>query len=210
MQPKVLLQEENSTESFSHENKDDFKSEIMVEVKIETQNQCNTDNNYHVYVDLEEQYEDDHHKTEDKAIAASVQPLTDESENVLRVTRSKRKIVNIKPTPKELKPKRIKKEKPTKTPSTNPKFREFEEKWRKSYKDGNALESSIKEYCKMECFKCTNVSFTKWLEMKKHYRDEHQMAGYIVCCNKKFSKRVRILEHIARHLNPEAFRYTDE
>jgi uncharacterized Zn-finger protein len=109
--------------------------------------------------------------------------------------------------PPAKKAKKVAKRKTRAVGETN-RFKTFEEKWRKSYKDGNDLEGSIAEYCKMECTECVNgqVKFSNWQELKKHYRDQHQMPGFIVCCEKKFAKRVHILGHIARHLNPAAFR----
>uniref|UniRef100_A0A182QXA3 C2H2-type domain-containing protein n=1 Tax=Anopheles farauti TaxID=69004 RepID=A0A182QXA3_9DIPT len=34
----------------------------------------------------------------------------------------------------------------------------------------------------------------------QHYREEHQTPGYIQCCNRKFFRRARLLEHLGGHL----------
>lgn len=33
-------------------------------------------------------------------------------------------------------------------------------------------------------------------EAKSHMRNEHKMEGYILCCNRQFRQRVRLIEHV--------------
>ncbi|XP_065086603.1 transcription factor grauzone-like [Ochlerotatus camptorhynchus] len=43
--------------------------------------------------------------------------------------------------------------------------------------------------------------------LRTHFWQEHQRRdGYVVCCNKKLSKRYTILDHINFHANPDVFR----
>lgn len=63
----------------------------------------------------------------------------------------------------------------------------------------------IRNWCDMQCIECP-VKFYRFPEMKIHYRDVHQRNGFIVCCQKKFFRRVRALEHIERHYDPNIFR----
>lgn len=39
-----------------------------------------------------------------------------------------------------------------------------------------------------------------------HYREEHDQLGYMMCCDKKFFKKNRILQHCIWHEDPEAFK----
>lgn len=65
----------------------------------------------------------------------------------------------------------------------------------------------IRNWCQMRCTKCPELfkDFT-FRDVKVHYMKEHHMNGFLVCCHKKFFRRVRALEHIARHINPKEFR----
>lgn len=65
----------------------------------------------------------------------------------------------------------------------------------------------IRNWCQMKCTKCPELfdGFT-FRDVKIHYNKEHDMNGFLLCCHKKFFKRVRALEHIARHINPKEFR----
>lgn len=40
----------------------------------------------------------------------------------------------------------------------------------------------------------------------QHYADEHKMKGYVVCCNIKLIKLRAMALHMARHLQPDAFK----
>jgi hypothetical protein len=90
------------------------------------------------------------------------------------------------------------KKRPLKQPATTSKYspKKFE---------NQIAESSFKEYCKMSCDICLNVPFKKWRDMNKHYGSFHDMKGYLICCGKQFFKRAIFMEHIALHLNPDAF-----
>jgi hypothetical protein len=179
-----ILKDPEEVKFFPFENKDDLLPEIVIKTeRLDPDYDPNGDNKDDTCGNLEEKF----------AVNRQQSP---------RMTRSKRNIDDTKALSKEKKPaKRLKKDQPIKPTFINTKSREIIEKCRET------LESSIKEYCKMECVQCANVSFSKWLELKKHYRDEHQIPGYVFCCNKKFERQVKLLEHIAWHMNPEVFRY---
>lgn len=63
----------------------------------------------------------------------------------------------------------------------------------------------IRNWCDMQCTQCSKM-FHRFPEVKTHYRDEHNCNGFITCCKRKFFRRVRVLEHIGRHINPNLFR----
>lgn len=56
----------------------------------------------------------------------------------------------------------------------------------------------------MKCDLCEHT-FNIFRECKAHYRTSHQTNGYLICCGSKFFKRVRVVEHIQRHINPNGF-----
>lgn len=66
-------------------------------------------------------------------------------------------------------------------------------------------DEKITKYMKLKCDVCSQ-GFQVFAEIRKHYRTAHKRKGYVVCCNKKFYKRVLILDHINKHLNPEYFK----
>ena len=82
-----------------------------------------------------------------------------------------------------------------------------EEKRNKTSKDlDGEWEDKIREYFKMSCEMCDTV-FTTFIGAKQHYKNEHKVLGFLLCCQKKFFSRNRIIDHIKLHLNPEAFKY---
>jgi hypothetical protein len=70
-----------------------------------------------------------------------------------------------------------------------------------------AEEAALKNYILTFCDKCQKP-FTDltWDGIKTHYKEKHKIIGYITCCNRKFYKKSKIMEHSARHMNPEAFK----
>lgn len=65
-------------------------------------------------------------------------------------------------------------------------------------------DAQIREIFSMKCNICdgVNVQFETWLDARRHYREEHNMSGYLVCCGNKFTTRYLIMEHVLRHINP--------
>lgn len=59
----------------------------------------------------------------------------------------------------------------------------------------------IRSILNMKCDLC-HVTFNIFRESKSHYRDEHNINGYLICCEKKFFKRNQLIEHLQRHINP--------
>lgn len=67
-------------------------------------------------------------------------------------------------------------------------------------------DQQIRDIVKMQCDICSEVFFL-FRDAKYHYRTQHDQNGYLCCCDKKYFKRARVLEHIQRHINPNGFRY---
>lgn len=57
----------------------------------------------------------------------------------------------------------------------------------------------------MECDLCP-TPFSTYRDVKKHYRSVHKINGYLKCCDKKFTKQYRALNHCAWHRDPNAFK----
>ncbi|XP_059612675.1 transcription factor grauzone-like [Phlebotomus argentipes] len=66
----------------------------------------------------------------------------------------------------------------------------------------------IEEFFKMDCNLCQQ-SYTKLRDLQAHYREVHKRKGYVVCCNVKFNRPSKILQHFDHHMNPEAFKCSD-
>lgn len=84
----------------------------------------------------------------------------------------------------------------------------IEKIYHKSMKQIEEEDKNINEHCKLSCTEC-KMSFTKFLNFKQHFRKAHrQTRPVVICCGRKFNKRVRLVEHVTKHLNPDAFRCT--
>ncbi|XP_062542555.1 zinc finger protein 91-like [Armigeres subalbatus] len=63
----------------------------------------------------------------------------------------------------------------------------------------------IRKFCTLICEKCEFVG-ENYYQLEKHYKSEHKMRGYAICCGRKFCKKRRLFEHCQRHVNPDMFR----
>lgn len=43
-------------------------------------------------------------------------------------------------------------------------------------------------------------------ELLQHYQKKHNESGFVECCQTKLSRYPAILMHMARHLQPDAFK----
>lgn len=70
----------------------------------------------------------------------------------------------------------------------------------------NEEDGQIREFFKLDCELCLE-KFSKFYEVSAHYRKVHSIRrGYVGCCNKKFTRRTQLLEHMYWHTNPDAFK----
>uniref|UniRef100_A0A182JY45 Transcription factor grauzone n=1 Tax=Anopheles christyi TaxID=43041 RepID=A0A182JY45_9DIPT len=60
-------------------------------------------------------------------------------------------------------------------------------------------EKLLREHFHLGCEKCPYKSESV-PDLFQHYRQEHQTPGYVECCNRKFFRRARLLEHLGAHL----------
>lgn len=62
-------------------------------------------------------------------------------------------------------------------------------------------------YVQMKCDVCSDDrEFESFSEIQNHFLDTHNTNGYIICCNRKFRRIGRVLQHCTWHDNPEAFK----
>lgn len=63
------------------------------------------------------------------------------------------------------------------------------------------------KYIEMKCDICCDERvFEAFSDIQNHFLDVHQQNGYVMCCNRKFRRIGRVLQHCTWHENPEAFK----
>lgn len=65
-------------------------------------------------------------------------------------------------------------------------------------------DNRIREYFDMQCDFCEH-RFLTFLEARAHYREVHNITGYLKCCGVKIFRRGKLIEHINYHINPNEF-----
>lgn len=66
---------------------------------------------------------------------------------------------------------------------------------------------NLTDFFTMRCDLCDDIQFSTFLDAKKHYRQDHNITGYLVCCDKKFMKPKTIDDHFRWHIDPEYLKY---
>ncbi|XP_030566818.1 transcription factor grauzone [Drosophila novamexicana] len=74
-----------------------------------------------------------------------------------------------------------------------------------------AKRSSIKEMddyiaanVKLDCCLCA-APLQNFIELKRHFRAEHNCTGYMECCNNRYKKRTLYVDHLHYHKDPQYF-----
>ena len=62
-----------------------------------------------------------------------------------------------------------------------------------------------KHFKDIVCDLC-ETSFENFPALRQHFSVTHKQKGYVICCNKKFFNRTRLVDHIHTHLNPDHFK----
>ncbi|XP_055678474.1 zinc finger protein 467-like isoform X2 [Lutzomyia longipalpis] len=72
---------------------------------------------------------------------------------------------------------------------------------------GKELKALVNNFYDLECKLCHEKNKYKslWI-LFHHYSKVHKQKGYVVCCSKKMKTQNTALMHMARHLQPEAFK----
>ncbi|KAM7342266.1 transcription factor grauzone-like [Cochliomyia hominivorax] len=63
----------------------------------------------------------------------------------------------------------------------------------------------IAEYFKIFCSLC-QISLDNFISLRKHFREEHNKRGFVICCKKKIFTRPILVDHINFHLDPNYFK----
>lgn len=73
---------------------------------------------------------------------------------------------------------------------------------------GKKLMSMICKFYKLECDLCEQGKsrFRHLRQLFSHFETEHNEDGYVSCCQTKLSRYPAIIMHMARHLQPTAFK----
>lgn len=56
----------------------------------------------------------------------------------------------------------------------------------------------IRETANMQCEYCMK-GLSNFREVKIHYKEEHGVSGYIICCGKRFKQKCRLVDHVSKH-----------
>lgn len=69
-------------------------------------------------------------------------------------------------------------------------------------------DAQIKEFVNLVCNICSKTSpqFNSFKELQEHFNMEHKQRGYVECCDKKFYRKDRLMNHITNHIYPDAFK----
>ncbi|XP_062552818.1 zinc finger protein 234-like isoform X2 [Armigeres subalbatus] len=67
---------------------------------------------------------------------------------------------------------------------------------------------SFPQHMSLYCNICGDSSehFDNFSKLLKHFKETHETRGYAVCCDRKFFRKDRLLDHFALHINPNAFK----
>lgn len=68
-------------------------------------------------------------------------------------------------------------------------------------------DAQIKEFVNLNCNICkSSPQFNSFKELQDHFSGEHNQRGYVECCDKKFYRKDRLMNHITNHIYPDAFK----
>lgn len=72
---------------------------------------------------------------------------------------------------------------------------------------GKELTNLISQFYRLECDLCGKITipYTDISSLLAHYKQVHNIKGFVVCCGVKLFKPKVMAMHMARHLQPEAF-----
>ncbi|XP_034656802.1 transcription factor grauzone [Drosophila subobscura] len=75
----------------------------------------------------------------------------------------------------------------------------------------NVKRNSIKEmdefiaaHVKLDCCLCA-APLADFMDLKRHFRVEHNVLGYVKCCNNRYKKRTLYVDHLNCHKDPTYF-----
>lgn len=73
-------------------------------------------------------------------------------------------------------------------------------------KTDDTSNEKILQHFSLDCKDCSHSS-TTFMNFMTHSMQVHRKRGFVYCCDRKLSKRCKVLEHISLHTDPESFKY---
>ncbi|XP_053682287.1 transcription factor grauzone-like [Sabethes cyaneus] len=65
-------------------------------------------------------------------------------------------------------------------------------------------EQTIAQYINLECDTCSH-KFDTFSDLQRHSTAEHDKLAYVFCCDFKFCRKPRLIDHLLYHMNPGQF-----
>lgn len=160
------------------------RSEKIQEPQLETENESD-DSSYNDYGHSEISEDDESFEEEKKTIKIKKEkPLKKDKEKI----KKQRKKRNVDSNEQEVKKTSGKK------------------KWTDKFLDPILTEQMIKKHIKMICDLCVFVG-SSFPDMVSHFKKYHpKVRPYIMCCDRKFTKRYYVAQHALKHEDPNYFR----
>ncbi|GAB0094668.1 hypothetical protein DMENIID0001_099900 [Sergentomyia squamirostris] len=66
-------------------------------------------------------------------------------------------------------------------------------------------DENIRRFFKLQCH-CCHEMFETLRKLSSHCHRKHQEDAVIICCDKKFNSRMKLVTHLNSHINPNAFK----
>lgn len=137
-------------------------------------------------VDLDSEKDDDDYQMDEDEVDAS----SDSSYQEVKVV-PKKSIKNDSPTKA--------KKKNSKSSSSNEKSRRKKLSRKVTVTSVNVVDEDNKrllQYVQMKCDVCSDDrTYETFADIQTHFVDAHRQTGYIICCNRKFRRIGRVLQH---------------
>lgn len=65
----------------------------------------------------------------------------------------------------------------------------------------------VRTHVNMKCDICGFGNFEDLIDCRAHYKEHHNMEGYLTCCNIKYSVRRQLVSHVETHVYPDGVMY---
>lgn len=90
---------------------------------------------------------------------------------------------------------------------TDSKSSKAKKKWTDKFLDPVLTEKMIQKHINMVCDLCIFIGKT-FPDMVSHFKKYHpKVRPYVMCCDRKFTKRYYVAQHALKHEDPNYFRY---
>ena len=83
---------------------------------------------------------------------------------------------------------------------------DFDETGRKKIKVSEHPDEILKREFKLVCDRCAGSNFETFEALVAHFKDTHDLDGFVLCCNERFTKKELAVDHAEWHLNQNLFK----